>query len=72
MTDKFGKLTRAIPVPKITAPHVATVVLENLIKPYGIPIVISNNNGRQFVSEFFAALCASLGTQLVATTEYHP
>lgn len=72
MTNEYSELTPAVPVQKITAPHVALVVLERCIIPYGIPNTIMTGNGPQFVSNFFAALCASLQTKLVSTTEYHP
>lgn len=71
-TECYSKLTRALPVPKTTATHVATVVLENYTMPYGIPITIATDNSSQFVSKFFATPCASIKTKWVTTTEYHP
>lgn len=56
----------------ITAPNVATVVLENLVIPYRAPDIISTDNGKQFPSKFSAVPCAFLGTSLVTAIEYHP
>lgn len=40
MTDRFTKLTIAIPVTKVTAPKIAVVVLKNWVMPYGIPNIV--------------------------------
>ena len=72
ITDRYSKLTRAVPTAKITAPVVAAVVLEHWVIPYGIPNHILSDNGSQFVSKFFSALCAFLGAKLTTTTAYHP
>lgn len=39
--------------------------------PYANPNTILTDHNLQFVPSFIAALCAALGTRLVATTEYH-
>jgi len=72
ITDRYSKLTRAIPVASITAPHVASIFVDHWVIPYGIPEQILSDNGKQFVSKFFAALCAFLGAKLTTTTAYHP
>lgn len=71
MTDRYLKLTWVIPVAKITARNVATVILENWVIYYEAPDFILTDNGKQFTSKFFAALYASLEAKLVTTTEYH-
>lgn len=35
------------------------------------PDTVLTDNGKQFTSKFFAALCAFLGTKLITTAEYH-
>lgn len=57
MTDSCSKLTRAISIAMTTAPRVAMVVFGNRIMPYVTPNTIVTDNGLQFVSEFFVALC---------------
>lgn len=71
MKNRFSKLTRAISVAKITTPNVATVVLENYFIIYGAPDIILTDNGKQFTSGYFAALCVSFGTIPVTSTEYN-
>lgn len=72
MTDRCSWLMRALPMPRVTAPLVTTVLLEYWIVPCGIPNTIVTDNGPQIVSKFFAILYASLGAKLMTTTEYHP
>lgn len=69
MKDRYSKLIRAIPTPKVAAALVATIVFENWINSYGIPSTVLADNGLGFESWFFAALCALLRTRLVTTTE---
>ena len=72
MTDRYSKLTRAVPSTKTTAPQVALIFLDNWVIPYGIPSYVLTDNGPQFTSKFFACLCAFLGSKLLNTTAYHP
>lgn len=71
MTDRYRKLTRAIPTGKVTVPMVATISLEHWIVTHEIPSTVQSDNSSKFVSKFFAALSVSSGTRLVSTTDYH-
>lgn len=71
MKDLYSKLTRAIPIPKTTAAQVDMVVFEYRLMPYGILNTIMTDHGLQFAAKFLAVLCASIGTKLIPTTEYH-
>lgn len=72
MIGRYSKLTSAISTAIVTAPLIVTTFLENLIVPYRVPNTVWCYNGPQFVPKFFAVMCTSLGTRLVATTECHP
>lgn len=72
MTDRYSKLPRATPSAKMTAPNVDTVFVEHWIIPYEIPRTILTENGLQIVIRCFAAMCDSVETKFVTTTEYHP
>ena len=72
ITDRYTKLARAIPMKKTTAPLVAAAFLQNWIYPYGIPESLLTDNGPQFISQFFAIVCAALGIRRVPITAYHP
>lgn len=51
MSYRFKTLTRAESGAKITLPHFAAVVLENLVMCYGLKI-IHTDNGKQFTSRY--------------------
>lgn len=70
MTDRYSNLTTAFSKDNVTASIVATNFLKHWVVLYGVSKTVFINIGSQFVSKFSAALCASLGTRLVATTEY--
>lgn len=72
MTDRSSELTRVTSVRRITAPNVVTVVLENLVIQYKAPEIILTENGKQFPSKCFAALCNSPKRSKVTTIEYRP
>lgn len=72
MTDRFSKLTKALPTAKTTATTVATTSLEHWVANFGILSKVVTDNGPQFTSKFFAALCTQLGIKAMTTTEYHP
>lgn len=71
MADHYSKLTRATSLLETAAPHVAIVVLESCIMPYGIPYTIITDDGLRLVSNLFPELCASKEIKLVTATEYH-
>lgn len=60
MTARYSKLARAVHIPKITAPHVALMILECWIVLFSIHSTIKRENGAQFVSKLFAVLCAAI------------
>ena len=72
LTDRYSKLTRAIPTGKTTATTVATIFVDHWVIPYGIPNYVLTDNGPQFVAKFFASVCLALGVKHVTTTAYHP
>lgn len=72
LTDRYSKLTRAIPTKSITAAHVGNILLEVWIIPNGILERILTDNGPHFVEKCFNDACVALGTQLMTTTTCHP
>lgn len=62
MTDQYTKLTRAISVSRIATPEVAKVALNVWIMLYGRHYATLTDNGKQFASKLYAALCALLDT----------
>jgi RNase H-like domain found in reverse transcriptase/Integrase zinc binding domain/Integrase core domain len=70
--DRFSKLTRALPVQNVTAETVAIAFFNECRSMYGIPLVLLSDNGPQFASRFFQAVCATVGVEQLFTSTYHP
>lgn len=56
LSQERKKLRIAIPMTGITVLHIADVVLEYCIMPYGVPDVVMTDKDKQFISKFLAAL----------------
>ena len=72
ITDRYSKMARAIPMQDTTTKDVAQVFVEHWVYPYGIPNKLLTDNGPQFESKLFAAICQFLGVKHSTTTAYHP
>ena len=72
ITDRYSKLTRAIPMSKISGYTAAKAFCDNWIFVYGPPRSVLSDNGKQFNSKFFQRVCKILGVQNLFTTAYHP
>ena len=72
MTESFSKLTRTVPLRTISAYLVARAFCDHWVFAYGSPRYVLTDNGTQFTSKFFLAVCRELGIAKVFTTAYHP
>ena len=72
MTDRFSKLTKAVPLKKITAHKVAQAFLEHWCFNYEFPAILLSDNGSQFTAALFKTVCTELGIRQLFTTAYHP
>jgi Integrase core domain len=72
MTDRFSKLTRAIPLKGITAAEVALAFVEVWVASYGVLLFLLSDNGSQFVSKLFQRVAQLLGITQLFSTPYHP
>ena len=72
MTDRFSKLTRAVPVRSITARTVSKAFVQYWILAYGAPALLLSDNGPQLTSKLFQFVCTELGVRNAFTTAYHP
>ena len=52
ITDRYSKITRALPMRKMTDPLMAAMLLKNWILPYCILSMILSDNDPQFIAEF--------------------
>ena len=72
ITDRFTKLTQAVPLRKINALNVAIAFVEHWVFKYGPPRTLISDNGRQFASKFFLRVCGYVGLSNIFTSTYHP
>lgn len=70
--DRFTKLTRTVPLRRITAPVCANTFFYALLMSYGVPVHILTDRGLKFVSKFFRTLCDFVRVQGILTTAFHP
>lgn len=71
-TDRFSKVVRCVALRKITAVTVASALIEVWVASYGPPDILLSDQGSQFMSKFFLAVCRSLGIETRESTPYHP
>jgi transposase InsO family protein len=71
ITDRFSKITRTVPLRSISTFTVAGSFCEQWVFFYGAPRYVLTDNGTQFTTKFFVAVCRELGIGKVFTTAYH-
>uniref|UniRef100_A0AAV2LKB0 ribonuclease H n=1 Tax=Knipowitschia caucasica TaxID=637954 RepID=A0AAV2LKB0_KNICA len=70
--DYFTKWPEAYALPDQEAETVADTLLEGMFSRFGTPDIIHSDQGRNFESRVFAALCDRLNLQKTRTTPLHP
>lgn len=63
MTDRYSKLTTALPTSKTSARHIASMLMDNWIHLYEMPDYVLTENGTQFICKFFEFLIAIFGNE---------
>jgi hypothetical protein len=73
IVDRFTKYAHFVPMKHpFTAPQVARVFIDSVVKLHGMPKSIVSDRGSIFTSIFWRQLFQKLGTKLKFTTAYHP
>ena len=70
--DYFTKWTEAYALPNQEAKTVATVMMEEFVCRYGVPLQIHTDQGRNFESALFKEVCRLLNIDKTRTTALHP
>ena len=72
VADYFSKWTEAFPMPDQESSTVADFLVKEVISPFGVPLLIHSDQGRNFESALFSEICHMLGMKKTRTTPYHP
>lgn len=72
ISDRYSKLTHAIPPSKTTYTHIANLFFNHWIVLYVIPTHLLTDTNVQLTNKHFAALCNLLGVKHLTTTAYRP
>ncbi|KFD66920.1 LOW QUALITY PROTEIN: hypothetical protein M514_20786 [Trichuris suis] len=72
MVDRFTRWPEVVPVPNACAATIAHAFMSTWVARFGVPAVITTDQGRQFQSSLWKELASSLGTKLAPTTAYRP
>ncbi|KFD45657.1 hypothetical protein M513_13470 [Trichuris suis] len=72
MVDRFTRWPEVVPIKDATAATVARAFLSTWIARFGVPAVVTTDQGKQFQSSFWHQLTSLLGVKLAPTTAYHP
>ena len=72
MVDKFTKCVEGVPLPSQTAEETARAAENEFFSRFGCPFIIHTDQGRNFESQLFQAICKLLGIHKTRTTAYRP
>ena len=72
MLDRHTRWLEAVPMSNISAEHCARVFLMQWVARFGVPEILTSDQGKQFDGHLFSSLMKMLGVQKIRTTAYHP
>ncbi len=72
MVDRSTRWLEAVPLRSMDVAACADAFVHSWIARFGVPAVLTSDQGAQFTSAVWARLCAALGVQHNTTTAYHP
>ena len=72
MVDQFTKWVECMPLPSQTAEVTAKAAIDGFFSRFGYPFQIFSDQGRNFESKLFAALCEALEIHKTRTSPYRP
>lgn len=70
--DRASRWPEVWPMRSITAEEVADTFIREWVSRFGVPAVITTDQGTQFESDLFRRLMQQFATKRIRTTAYHP
>lgn len=70
--DRVSRWPEVWPMRSITAEEVADTFVQGWISRFGVPSIITTDQGTQFESDLFRRLMHTCATKRIRTTAYHP
>jgi hypothetical protein len=70
--DYYTKYGQCIPLPDKTAPTCADALLHHWILPFGTPMLLHSDQGREFENKIWFELCQLLNIKKTRTNPYRP
>ena len=70
--DRTTRWLEAVPVAAADTDAVVDALIGQWVARFGVPATLTSDQGSQFTSSIWAALCSKLQTTHINTTAYHP
>jgi transposase InsO family protein len=72
MVHRSSRWLEATPLKSTAAEYCVAALMSTWVDRFGVPTVLTSDQGRQFTSSLWAGLTKLLGVQHVQTTAYYP
>jgi transposase InsO family protein len=72
MVDRSSRWLEATPLQTMAAEDFVDALISTWVTRFGVPTIITSDQGRQFTSSLWAGLTKLLGIKHLQTTAYHP
>ena len=72
ITDYLTKWAEVFPLPEVTAPTVAKILVEEIVCRFSCPRSLLSDQGTNFTSKIVREVCRLLEVKKLQTTIYHP
>jgi hypothetical protein len=70
-TDYFTKWVEAIPLKEVTTANMIDFIQEHIIYRFGIPQIITTDQGKMFISKVFEDFATETGFKLLNSSPYY-